>query len=296
MESKPRSVMLTATKKMVRPDGYVTCSAFHAEIIANYLDALMGSSKHLAARGRRSSSGGAIMQEKKVGATAVGAKTIAVVIMLCTTWHATAQSAKEPYPTMAPVDQYLMEDRASEIALARSAAPESISRDAEVLVLGRHGYETAGPGKNGFVCIVERGWTAPIEDANFWNPKLRAPICFNPAAARSYLPRTVKKTDLILAGRTKAQMVETITAAIDKKELPAMEPGAMSYMLSKDGNLGDGNGHWHPHLMFFFSQADPAAWGANLAGSPVIASNDTWEHLTTFLVPVRAWSDGTADR
>ncbi len=235
------------------------------------------------------------MLGKKVGAIAVALKNIAVVIMLCAAWHATAQDAKAPYPSMAPVDQYLMEDRASEIALARSAAPESISRDAEVLVLGRHGYETAIPGKNGFVCLVERGWTAPIDDPNFWNPKLRGPLCLNAAAARSYLPRTIKKTDLILAGRTKAQMVETVTAAIDKKELPAMEPGAMSYMLSEDGNLGDGNGHWHPHLMFFFSQTDAPAWGANLAGSPIIALNDTWEHLTTFLVPVRTWSDGTAD-
>jgi len=229
----------------------------------------------------------------KVGAIAV--KSIALAFMLGMAWHAMAQDAQAPYPSMAPLDQYLMEDRSSEIALARSAAPESISRDAEVMVLGRHGYETAVKGKNGFVCIVERSWTAPIDDPNFWNPKLRAPICFNAPAARSYLPRTIKKTDLILAGRTKAQMVETIAAAIDKKELPAMEPGAMCYMLSKQGYLSDRDGHWHPHLMFFVSQADPAAWGADLPGSPVISFNDTWERLTTFLVPVRRWSDGTPD-
>lgn len=207
-----------------------------------------------------------------------------------------AQDAKTPYPSMAPVDQYLIEDRASEIALAQSAAPESISRDAEVLVLGRHGYETGVKGKNGFVCLVERSWTAPLDDPNFWNPKLRGPICFNAAAARSYVPRTIKKTDLILAGRTKAQMVEAITAAIGKKELPAMEPGAMCYMLSKQGYLSDSAGHWHPHLMFFFSDADPAAWGAGLPGSNIFAFDDTWEHLTIFLVPVREWSDGTEDR
>jgi hypothetical protein len=57
---------------------------------------------------------------------------------------------------MAPLDQYLMVDRDAEIAMARSAAPEAISRDAYVLVLGRHGYETAVKGKNGFVCVVER--------------------------------------------------------------------------------------------------------------------------------------------
>jgi hypothetical protein len=234
------------------------------------------------------------MRAKKNGAIAV--KAITLVILLGMARLMIAQDAKTPYPTMAPVDQYLMEDRSSEIALARSAAPESISRDAEVMVLGRHGYETAIQGKNGFVCLVERSWTAPIDDPGFWNPKGRAPICFNAAAVRSRLPRTIKKTDLILAGRTKTQMIEAIATAIDKKELPAMEPGAMCYMLSKQGYLSDRDGHWHPHLMFFVSQSDPAAWGAGLPGSPIFAFNDTWEHLTTFLVPVREWSDGTADR
>jgi hypothetical protein len=227
--------------------------------------------------------------------SAIAGTSIVVALLLVAATPAVAQEAKSPYPSMAPVDQYLMEDRNSEIALARSAAPDSISRDAEVLVLGRRGYETAIQGKNGFVCIVERSWTAPIDDPNFWNPKLRGPVCLNAAAARSYLPRTIKKTDLILAGRTKAQMVEAVSAAIDTKELPAMDPGAMCYMLSKQGYLNDQAGHWHPHLMFFVSQADPAAWGADLPGSPVIAITGTWEHLTTFLVPVRQWSDGTPD-
>jgi hypothetical protein len=222
-------------------------------------------------------------------------KGIALAVVLFTAGQVMAQAAKEPYPNMAPVEQYLMTDRNSEIALARSAAPESISRDAQVMVLGRHGYETAAQGKNGFVCVVERSWTAPIDDPNFWNPKLRGPLCFNAAAARSYLPRTIKKTELILAGRTKEQMVEAVKAAIDKKELPTMEPGAMCYMLSKDGYLSDQDGHWHPHLMFFFSKTDPAAWGADLPGSPIIAINDSREHLTTFLVPVGKWSDGTED-
>jgi len=237
-------------------------------------------------------------QEKSVKPEVVRTITVPVFVMavvLSAAWAQQAQDAKALYPSMAPIEQYLMANRNAEIALAQSAAPDSISRNAEVLVLGRHGYETAVKGKNGFVCIVERSWMAPLDSPDFWNPKLRGPLCLNAAAARSYLPRTIKKTDLILAGRTKAQMSEAITAAIDKKELPAMEPGAMCYMLSKQGYLSDSDGHWHPHLMFFFSQTDPAAWGADLPGSPVLAFNDTWEHLTTFLVPVRKWSDGTAD-
>jgi hypothetical protein len=131
---------------------------------------------------------------------------------------------------MAPIDQYLMENRSSEIALAGSAAPESISRDAEVMVLGRYGYETSVQGKNGFLCMVERSWTAPIDDPGFGIRRgvLRSALTRLPRAPISYFPRTIKKTDLILAGRTKAQMIETIAATVESKELPSMEPGAIA--------------------------------------------------------------------
>jgi hypothetical protein len=219
---------------------------------------------------------------------------IALAAIAITKLQVAAQEAKTAYPDMAPLERYLME-RNAEIALALSAAPQSISQNADVMVLGRHGYETAVRGKNGFVCIVERSWISPIDDPGFWNPKGRAPLCLNPAAARSYLPRTIRKTELILAGRTKAEMMEAVIAAIEKRELPGIEPGAMCYMLSKQGYLNDRDGHWHPHLMFFYSGIDPAAWGAGLPGSPIFAFHETWEHLTTFLVPVGMWSDGTAE-
>jgi hypothetical protein len=220
---------------------------------------------------------------------------LALVIMLGAVWHSQAQDAKAPYPTMAPVEQYLIADRDAEVALARSAAPESISRDAEVMVLGRHGYETAVKGKNGFVCMVERSWSAGIDDPNFWNPKLRGPICLNPPAARTYLPLTIKKTEWILAGQSKGQMFESVKAAFDKNEFSTQEPGAMSYMLSKQGYLDDQAGHWHPHLMFFVSKIDAQTWGANSPGSPILASEDAADRLIVFLVPVGKWSDGTAD-
>ena len=89
---------------------------------------------------------------------ALGAYALIIVLG---DWPTHAQGQKTEYASMAPLDQYLM-DRGAEIAMARSAAPEAISRDADVLVLGRHGYETAVKGKNGFVCVVERGWMAPF--------------------------------------------------------------------------------------------------------------------------------------
>jgi hypothetical protein len=233
------------------------------------------------------------MERKRVRTSAL--RSIALAVMLGAAWEAKAQDTKIPYPSMAPLELYLMPDRNEEIKLARSAAPDSISGDAEVLVLGRHGYETAVQGKNGFVCLVERSWTAGINDPDFWNPKLRGPICLNASAARSYLPRTIKKTELVIAGRTKAQMFDAIAAAIDKKELPTPELGAMSYMLSKQGYLGDqAGGPWLPHLMFFAPITDSKAWGADLPGSPIITFQNREERLTVFLIPVRHWSDGTA--
>lgn len=202
-----------------------------------------------------------------------------------------AQDAKQPYPVMAPIEQYLM-DRTAEIALARTAAPESISNDAEVMVLGRHGFETAAKGKNGFVCIVGRGWSSAA-DPDFWNPKVRVPMCANAPAARTYLVAISKITDLALAGRNLAQVNEAIATAIAKKELPAMEPGAMCYMTGKQGYGGDVLPHWPPHLMFFYSDTDPAIWGANLPGSPVIGFADPLARLTQFVIAVDRYSDGT---
>ena len=118
-------------------------------------------------------------------------------------------------------------------------------------------------------------------------------MCLNAPAARSYLVRLTKETEWGLAGRTPAQMTESIKAALAKKELPPMKPGAMCYMMGKEGYGGDSVPHWPSHLMFFYSDTDPAIWGANLPGSPVIAVSDPVEHLTQFVIPVQRWSDGT---
>ena len=194
---------------------------------------------------------------------------------------------------MAPLDRYLIPDKGEEIALARSAAPAAVSSDAEVMVLGKDGYTTAAQGSNGFLCLVERSWGASTGDRDFWNSKIRSPVCFNPAAARTSVPVYLMKTRLVLAGKSKAEIVQGIRSALDKKELPALEPGAMAYMMSKQQYLNDAGVHWHPHLMFFVPGDAGKGWGADVPGSPVIALNDPEEESTTFLVLVDHWSDGT---
>jgi hypothetical protein len=186
---------------------------------------------------------------------------------------------------MAPVAQYLA-DKTAEIAMARSAAPPSISRDADVLVLTTHGYETAEKGKNGFVCVVERSWMSPFDAREFWNPKMRGPICFNPQAVRTILPLTIKRTELVLAGLPKAQIADAIKEFVTKNP-PALEPGAMCYMMSSQAYLGDRPGHWIPHLMFYVPQKDTSTWGADLAGSPIMLNpqfQGAPEPLTVFMI------------
>jgi hypothetical protein len=228
----------------------------------------------------------------RTGAFAV----ILLPLTLCVPPMMRAQDAKVPYPSMAPLDQYLMADRDAEIALARSSAPDAISRAATVLVLGRDGYETAIQGKSGFTCLVERSWMSPFDSPDFWNPKIRGPVTYNPAAVRSILPYTINRTKLVLAGLPKAKMHESIVAAVAKGELPVPEAGAMSYMMAKDQYLGDAGGHWHPHLMFHILKTEASTWGADLPGSPILYNDqftDMPEPEIIFLVPVGKWSDGT---
>jgi len=197
-----------------------------------------------------------------------------------------AQDLKSRYPTMAPIEQYRM-DRDAEIALARTAAPASISRDAEILVLGQKNYETAVKGTNGYLCVVGRAFAGPLNNPEFWSPKNRSPICWNPPAARSLWPYAVKETGMALAGASKAQILEAIRAAVAKKELGVPETGSMAYMMSKEAYLTDRGDHNLAHVMFELPrngvlQDDPnyfVSWDP----APVIEFN----------VPVGQWSDGT---
>ena len=207
-------------------------------------------------------------------------------------WHAAAGAQSLNPKAMEPLAQYLM-PKASEIALARSAAPPSISDKAEIMVLGPTGYTTAVKGTNGFLCLVERSWSNSTDAADYWNPKDRSPTCLNAAAARTFEPIYFLKTSLALAGKSPKEIHRAIAAAFDETRLPALQPGAMSYMMSKQQYLHPDIGNWHPHVMFYAAGDAANSWGANLAKSPVLASYDPEERATTFMVVVGKWSDGT---
>lgn len=203
-----------------------------------------------------------------------------------------ANAAPSVYPRMAPIAQYLIADRAREIAFARTAAPPSIANHARVLVLGERGYETAVPGDNGYVCLVVRSWDKGFGQAEFWNPKIRSPECFNPPGARSVLPRYLERTQWVLAGESPAQM--SARARAEAAKLPAPPRGSFCYMMSKDGYTDDrAAGPWYPHLMFFQGTTPAGEWGGNLPDTPVVADSSSYQGLTYFLVVVPWWSNGT---
>jgi hypothetical protein len=220
---------------------------------------------------------------------------VSFVLLLGSPFPAAADDKKPmPYPAMAPIEQYRIADAKEEIALARSAAPPSISEDAEVLVLGSHGYERAVPGKNGFVCWVQRSWTAGFEDPQFWNPKLRGPNCFNPPAVRSVLPQYLKRTEWVLAGIPRPQMIDKARALAESGQFTAPEPGSFSFMLSKQGYVSDdADGPWLPHVMFFVPHGQAAVWAAGLEASPILGADGAAFEPTVLFVPVRRWSDGS---
>lgn len=204
------------------------------------------------------------------------------------------QAAAQPYPGRAVIAQYRMA-RDVEIATARSAAPPAVADKASVMVLGERGYETAAVGTNGFVCMVQRGWANDLDHSDFWNPKVRGPICFNAAAAETVLPAYLRRTEWVLAGLSRDEIARRIEAG-PAASAPAV--GAMCFMMSKLGYLGDDSGGpWRPHLMYFLPPTEAASWGANLPGSPVFGGEGgpLRERLTVFITPVARWSDGSLD-
>jgi hypothetical protein len=194
---------------------------------------------------------------------------------------------------MGPLAAYLMPDRQAEVALARTAGPPAIAANAEVLVLTSKGFETAVKGTNGFVCVVERSWSAPINDTEFWNPQERGPDCYNPPAARTEIPQLIAQSQWAVAGLTRQQIEEKTDAAFADHTFKPPEPGAFGFMLSKEGHLNHAHGPWLPHMMFFIPKDQAAIWGPDVKNSPTMAVDQGASMPTLIMVPVPTWSDGS---
>jgi hypothetical protein len=215
-------------------------------------------------------------------------------IALFTAAVASAAPAHAATSATGRLRQYLMASEAREVALARSAAPPSLSAHATIMVLTPHGYVAAAKGDNGFVCLVARSWDNSVaaRSARFWDPRFRAPYCFNRAAARSVLTRYLMRTRWVLAGASKRGIGTRERAARSAGRIPAPAPGAMSYMMSREGRgIGGQPGPWRPHLMFYFPRARAPNWGANLQGNPVYGNANADTAVLYVLLPV--WSDGS---
>lgn len=200
--------------------------------------------------------------------------------------------------TMPPVSQYLMSP-AAEIALARSAAPASISNHATIMILTSNGFTVAVKGQNGFTCLVGRAFAEP-NIPSFRNLKVQDPTCFNAAASRTVLLYTLKRATLALGGATQAQIEQAMSQAIAAKALPSAASDSIAYMMSKQQYIDDNAKSWYPHLMFYMPQADGSkvgeSWGADRLHSPVVYdphSERLHEPWAKFFIPVGYWSDGS---
>lgn len=236
--------------------------------------------------------------DAQLGAGRIGLLVL-VGLLVCVTGPASADTAPSPYPSMAPLDQYLSSSQEAEIAVARSAAPKSVSGDASVMVLTKSGYETVIKGKNGFTCLIQRSWAQDFDAPEFWNPHARTPECWNAAAVSSYLPEYLKRTQWVLAGVSKDEMLARTKAAWASHEFGQPTPISMVYMLSKDQYINDtqpgpgGESGWYPHIMFFVPSDEEGKWGQNQRRSPIFATTSDVEPVTTCFIVVPRWSDGT---
>ena len=208
---------------------------------------------------------------------------------------ANSATAQASHGTLQRLASYMPQSAESEADLARTAAPDAVSSKADIFVFGPSGYRLQSKGSNGFSCLVERSWAKDPGDPEFWNPRMRAPTCFNLAAVQSVLPPYLERTRWVLAGASEADVRKRIQRSVKSGAIPPPRSGAMSYMMSKQQYLSDNGGHpWHPHVMFYFpTSVASGSWGANLEGSPVISDVAKFDHVIIFMVPVAHWSDGS---
>jgi hypothetical protein len=213
---------------------------------------------------------------------------VLAVYVFCAISVAAASAEDTKYP---PLAEYLMAADA-EAALAKSAAPTNVSDRATIKLLTSSGYKVAHEGTNGFVCLVMRGFAAPtytppqLRDL-VYDAALRAPICFDPSAARTVMPFYELRTKLGMEGKAPEQIAAGLQAAYAKGELPKRTEVSFAYMWSDNQNLGGGVGHWHPHMMVFTPYYENSMLGNNPFGAPLpLVTDDAGTPFAVVVIPV----------
>lgn len=163
----------------------------------------------------------------------------AVLLALLTASPGFAQSAEEGRSGPRPILP-----REFEIALARSAAPPTVTAGARVLALTDQGFVVADSGSNGVTCLVDRSWPRALE-----------PHCYDAEGAASILPMELRRTELRHLGRSEDEIDREIGAGLASGRFRLPRRPALTYMMSAGQVLYDDSGRrigaWRPHLMLY---------------------------------------------
>lgn len=175
--------------------------------------------------------------------------------------------------------------REREIALARSAAPDSVSDRARILALTDRGFEVAVQGTSPVTCIVNRSWPESVE-----------PSCYDAEASATILPVEVYRTEERHKGRPEGAIEREINDRLADGRFRLPRRPAMHYMMSSAQQLisdeGRAVGKWYPHLMLYMPYLTNAELGLpasfDIRAGHVSDSGKPW---ATLVVPLRAFVD-----
>ena len=138
--------------------------------------------------------------------------------------------------------------REQQMALAMSAAPEAVSSNATIYVLGAHGYEKAREGTNGFSCFVYRSFVNPTETAV-------GPMCLDAEGSRTSLAVYLHMEELRSSGKSEAEIRADADSGYKTGRFQYPSKLGLLYMMSSQNRLGPTKDHttqhFPPHVMIY---------------------------------------------
>ncbi|MFN8650736.1 MAG: hypothetical protein U0133_02390 [Gemmatimonadales bacterium] len=178
---------------------------------------------------------------------------------------------------------------AEEIALARSAAPPSVSATARIWIFAAGRYTIGDSGTSTVECYVGRSWPRALE-----------PQCFDAEGARTILPLERRISELLHSGASRDSVERHVAAGLAAGTFQLPRRPAMTWMLSAAQELYDDDGSpagaWKPHIMIYYPYLTPDAVGtgsnddlaAGLVVSPGTPRSSFMIVVPDAIVPVRA--------